>query len=238
MGKVATSPLPSWESPTPNTGTNILNGYVAHMWPKWLHHRCRLGGPHRLARGQKSEMATWHTSRQSGYILLAVLQVPIAHPGDKKLKCLPSQHVGKVATSPLPSWGSQTLSAVTKIRKGRVAHRWSKWLHHPRRVRGPPRSARGQKSSMPMWPTCGQSGYVTPAILVVPNVQCEDKNDKWPDGAHVGKAAISPLPSWRSPTLSAATKIRYGYVAHMWEKWLHCPCRDGGPRQPARGQKC
>ena len=30
----------------------------AHVWAKWLHHPCRLGGPQRSVRGRKSEMAT------------------------------------------------------------------------------------------------------------------------------------------------------------------------------------
>ena len=47
----------------------------------------------------------------------------------------------EVATSPLPSWGSPTLSM-----------------------------GRGQKSEMASSPTCGQSGYITPAISGVPKV--------------------------------------------------------------------
>ena len=90
---------------------------------------------------------------------------------------------------------------------------WAKWLHHPCRLGGPQRLARGQKSEMAMLPTCGQSGYITPAILGVPN-------------AVLGSA-----------TLSAGTKPGNGYVAHMWAKWLHHPCRLRGLQRSARGQE-
>ena len=144
---------------------------------------------------------------------LPSLGVPNTQRGDKNqnLRCGP--HVGKVTTSPLPSWGSPTLSARTKIRNGYVALMWAKWLHHPCRLGGLQPSARGQKSEMAMLPTCGQSGYITPAILGVPNAVL------------------------RSATLSAGTKPRNGYVGHMCPKWLHHPYRLGDPQCLAGGQK-
>ena len=53
-----------------------------------------------------------------------------------------------------------------------------------------------------MWSTCGHSGYITPTVLGVPNLQRGEKNLKWLSGPHVGKVATSPLPSWGSSTLS------------------------------------
>ena len=198
------SPLPSWGSPTLSAGTKIRNSYVAHMWAKWLHHLCRLEGPKRPVWGRKSEIATWPTCGQNGYITPAVLGVLIAKRGDKK-QCLRGPHVGKVAASPLTSsWSPSPLPS------------WG-----------------GQKSEMAMWPTCGQSGYITPNVLVVrsaqsrdispaflgvPNAQHGDQKRIWLRGSHVGKVAPSPLPSWGSPTLSARIKIRNGYVAHMCAK--------------------
>ena len=262
VGKVATSPLPSWGCPTPSTGTKIGNGHVAHMWTKWLHHLCCLGGPQRGVWGQKSEIATWPTCGQNGYITAANFGVPIAKRGDKNQQCLPGPHVGKVATSPLtswwsatlsagtkprivyvaqmwakwphhalPSWGSPTLSAGTKIRNTYVAHMWAKWLHHPCRLGGPQRPARGQKSEMARWPNFWRGGNITRAVFGVPNAHCGDKNQKWRCGPHAGKVATSPLLSWGSATLSARTKIRNGYVALMWAKWLHIPCYLGGPQR-------
>ena len=114
-------------------------------------------------------MATPSTRGQSGYITPAVLGVPNADPGNKKQKWLPGPHVGKVATSRLPFQGSPMLSAGTNIRNGYLPHMWAKGLHHPCRLGGPQRLAQGQKTEMATWPTCGQSGYITPAVLGVPN---------------------------------------------------------------------
>ena len=204
----------------------------------------------RLLRGKKSEMATWPTCGQRGYITPTVLGVPNAQRGENNHKWLCGRHVGKGATSPLPSWGPPPLNAGGKIRNGYVAHMWAKWVHHPCRLGvlnaqrgdknqkclfghlwakwlynpcclgGPECLARGQKSQMSIWSTCGQGGHITPAILAVSNAQ--RKNIRLSHG---------------SPTLSAGTEIRNVYVAHMWAKWLHHPCRLGGPQRSARGEK-
>ena len=236
VGKVATSPLPSWGSPTHNAGTTMRNGYLAHMWAKRLHHPCRLGGPQHSTRGQQCQMATWPTCGQRGYITPAVLGVPNTQCRDENQKWVLRPQVGKGATSPPPSWGSPTLNAGTTMRNGYLAHMWAKRLHHPCRLGGPQRSTRGQQCEMATWPTCGQRGYITPAVLGVPKTQPGDNNEKWLLGPHVGKEATSPLPSWGSPTLNAGTTMRNGYLADMWEKWLHHPCRLGGPQRTTRGQ--
>ena len=59
---------------------------------------------------------------------------------------------------------------------------------------------------MAKWPTCGQSGYITPVVLGVPNAQRRDENQKWLSGPHVGKLATSPLPYQGSEMLNAGTK--------------------------------
>ena len=169
MDKMATSPVPSSESPTLSAGTKIRNGYMAQMWAKWLHHPCSVGSPQRLVRGQKSEMAMWPTCGKKGYITPLVLGLTNAKRKDKNQKWLRGPHVGKMAKSPLPSWESPTLSAGTKIRNGYVAHMRAKCLHQPCRLEGPQHSARGQKSEMATWPRCGQNGYITPSVLGVPN---------------------------------------------------------------------
>ena len=213
-------------------------------------------------------MATWPTCGKRGYITPAVLGVPNVQHGDNNAKWLLGPHVGKEATSPLPSWGSPTLNAGTTMRNGYLAHMWAKRLHHPCRLGGPQHSTRGQQCEMATWATCGQRGYITPTVLGVPNTQCRDKNLKWllgphvgkvatsapavlgvPNaqrgddnekgllGPHVGKEAPSPLPSLGSPTLNAGTTMRNGYLAHMWAKWLHHPCRLGGPQRSTQGQQ-
>ena len=155
--------------------------------------------------------------------------------------------MGKVATSPLPSLASLTLSAGTKVGNCYVAHMWAKWLLHPCRLRGSPTLSDGRKKELAKWPKCGQSGSINPAVLEVSNAQRVDNNRKWlcgPHvgrkllrGPHVGKMATSPLPSWGAPTLSAGTTITNGYVAPMWAKRLHHPCRVGAPQRSSRGQQ-
>ena len=161
------------------------------MWAKWLHHPCRLGGPQRSTRGQESEMATWPTCGQRGYITHAVPGIPNAKRADRNQKWLLGPHVGKR-------------------------------LHHP-------------------------------CSLSVANVEGREKNEKWLLAAHLGNVAASPLPIWGPSTLSAKTKIGNGYItpvmlgignAHcgdknknMWARWLHHPCRLGGPEHSSGGQK-
>ena len=297
MGKVATSTLPSWESPTHSAGTKIRNGYVAYVWAKWLDHRCRLGSPQRSARGQKSEMATCPTCGQNGYITPAILGSPTLSAGTKIRNgyvayvwakwldhrcCLGSPQrsargqKSEMATCPTCGQngyitpailGSPTHSAGTKIRNGYVAYVWVKWLHHRCCLGSPQRSARGQKSEMATCPTCGQNGYITPAILGSPTLSAGTKIRNgyvayvWAKWLHHRCCLGSPQRSARgqksematcptcgqngyitpailgSPTLSAGTKIRNGYVACVWAKCLHHPCRLGSPQRSARGQK-
>ena len=132
---------------------------VAHLWAKWLRHPCRLGDPQRCRAGGKI---------RSG------------------------PQVGKVATSPLPSRGSPTLQSGGG--GSEVAQLWAKWLRHPRRlgdshrfkaggkIRSGPQVGKMAMSPLPSrgspllqsggqnqkWPTCGQNGYVTPAVSGIP----------------------------------------------------------------------
>ena len=246
VGKVATPPLPSRGSPPLQCGgqnqkrpTCGQSGYatpavsgiptaaeggakseVAHLWAKWLPHPCRLGDPHRCRAGGKI---------RSGPL------------------------VGKVATSPLPSRGSPPLQSAGA--KSEVAHLWAKWLRHPCRLGDPHRFGAGgqirsgrlvgkvatsplpSRGSPPLqsggqnqkWPTCGQSGYVTPAVSGIPTAaergaksevahkwakwlrqpchlgdprRCK-AGDKIRNGPLVGKVATSPLPSRQSPPLQS-----------------------------------
>ena len=50
------------------------------------------------------------------------------------------------------------------------------------RLGGPQCSARGQNQK---WPTCGHSGYLTPAVWGVPNALHGDKIRNGPDGGTV-----------------------------------------------------
>ena len=190
--------------------------------------------------------------RQSGSITPAVLGVSNPQRGAKNQKWLRGPHVGKVATAPLLSWGSPTLSwgpqrlargqnletatwvtcgqsgsitpAVLGVSYAQREDKNKKWRcgSHGGKVATSPLSSCGS----PML-----SAGSSPPSFGVPNAQRGDKYWKWLRGPHVGKVVTSPLPSWGSPTLNARTKIRNGYVAHMWAKWLHHPCYLGSPQR-------
>ena len=235
---------------------------VAHKWAKWRRHPCRLGDPHHFRAGgeirggpQVGKVATsplpsrgspplqsgggsqkWHTNGQSGYVTPAVSGIP---------------------------------SIAERGAKSEVAHKWAKWLRHPCRLGDPHRfRAGGEIGSGPLvgkvatsplpsrgspplhsgggnqkWPTCGQSGYVTPTVSGAPPLHSGGAKSevahrwaKWRrhpchlgdsnrfraggeirSGPLVGKVATSPLPSWESPPLqSGGGKSE---VAPLWAKW-------------------
>ena len=306
VGKVATSPLPYRGCPPLQIGgqnqkwpTSGQSGYLtpavsgiptasergaksekAQKWAKWLPHPCRIGDPHRFRAGGKI---------RSG------------------------PQVGKVATSPLPYWGSPPLQSGGG--KSEVAHKWAKWLPHPCRIGDPHRFEAGGKirsgpqvgkvatSPLPYWgspplqsggqnqkwPTSGQSGYLTPAVSGIPTASergsKSEKAHKWAkwlphpcrigdphrfraggkirSGPQVGKMATSPPPYRGSPPLQSGgqnqkwpTSGQSGYLtpavsgiptasergaksekAHKWAKWLPHPCRIGDPHRFRAGGK-
>ena len=130
---------------------------------------------------------------------------------------------------------------------------WAQWLPNPCRLGGPRCSARAQNQK---WPTCGHSGYLTPAVSGVPNAmhgnkirngphaqwlpnpcrlmspQCSarEQNQKWPTCGHSGY--LTPAVSG-FPMLCTGTKSE---MAHMWAQWLPNPFRLGCPRCSAREQ--
>ena len=159
MGKAATSPRPSEGSPSiPNWGEN-----------------------------QK-----WPTSGQNGYVTPSVSGIPTA--AERGGEITNGLQVGKVATSPLA--------------KSEVAREWAKWLRHPCHLVDPHRCRAGGKirtgpqvgkvatpplpsrGSPPLqgggqnqkWPTCRQSGYVTPAVSGIPSAaeRGGGGDRKWP----------------------------------------------------------
>ena len=278
VGKVATSTLPFWGSPPLQSGgqnqkwpTCGQSGYVtptvsgiptatgrggksevALKWAKWLRHPSRLGDPHRFRAGGGNQK--WPTSGQSGYVTPAVSGIPTA-----------SERGGK----------------------SEVAHLWAKWLRHPCRLEDPHRyRARREIRSGPLvgkvatsplpsrgspplrsggqnqkWPTCGQSGYVTPTVSGIPTAPGRGEKSevalKWAkwlrhpcrlgdphrfraggeirSGPLVGKVAMSPLPSRGSPPLQ---------VEGGNQKWPTCgqsgyvtPALSGIPTASERGAK-
>ena len=245
VGKVATSPLPLGGSPPLQSGGT--ESEVAHRWAWWLHHPCRLRGPHRFRAGGQDQ--NWPTSGQGGYITRAAWGVPAASERGDRIRSGPQ--VGKVATSPLPPGGSPSLQSGGT--ESEVAPKWARWLHHPCRLGGPHRFRAGGQN--PKWPTSGQGGYITPAASEVPTAS--ERAYRIRGGPQVGMVATSPLPPEGSPTLQSGgqnqnwpTSGQGGYitpaalgvptasergaeseVAHKWARWLHHLCRLGGPHR-------
>ena len=53
-----------------------------------------------------------------------------------------------------------------------MAHKWAQWLHHACLLGDPRCPAKGETEK---WPTCGESGYITPAFSGIPNAQHGEK---------------------------------------------------------------
>ena len=221
---------------------------VAHLWAKWLRHPCHLGDPHRFRAGGKI---------RSGPLVGKVATSPLPSRGSPPLqsggqnqKWPTCGHSGYVAPA-----GSGIPTASERGAKSEVAHKWAKWLRHPCRLGDPHRFRAGGKirngrqvgkvgtsplpsrGSPPLlsggqnqkWPTCGQSGYVTPAVSGIPTAsergaksEVAHKWAKWlrhpcrlgdphrfraggkiRSGPQVGKVATPPLPSRGSPPLQS-----------------------------------
>ena len=217
VGKVATSPLPCRGSPL------LQSGGQNQKWPT-----CGQGGYVTAAvsgiptASERGGNHNWPTYGQSGYVTPAVSGIP---------------------------------TASERGAKSEVAHLWARWLCHPCRLGDPHRCTAGGKirsgplvgkvamsplpsrGSPPLqsggqnqkWPTCGQRGYVTPAVSGIPTAaQRGAKSEvahlwaKWlchpcrlgdphrcraggkiRSGPLVGNVATSPLPSRGSPPLQS-----------------------------------
>ena len=221
---------------------------VAHKWAKWLRHPCRLGDPNRFIAGGKirsgplvSKMATsplpsrgspplrsggqnqkWPTCEQNGYVTASVWGIPTASERAAKSEMA---HLGaKWLRHPFRLGDPQRFRAWGKIRRGPQV---GKMATSPLPSRGsPPLQSGGQNQK---WPTCGQNGYVTPAVSGIPTAAERGAKSevvhlwaKWlrhpcrlgdphrfrpggkiRRGPQVGKVATSPLPSRGSPPLQS-----------------------------------
>ena len=133
-----------------------------------------------------------------------------------------------------------------------MAHMWAQWLTNPCHLRASQCSAREQNQK---WPTCGHSGYLTPAVSGVPNAlhgnkirngphaqwlpnpcclrspQCSarEQNQKWPTCGH--SCYLTPAVSG-VPNALRGNKIRNGPHA----QWLPNPCCLRSPQCSAREQ--
>ena len=109
---------------------------------------------------------------------------------------------------------------------------WAGWLPHRCRLGGIPTLERREPNDP--WPTRGQIGYLTPAVLE--ESQQLRGGNQMTHGPHVGRSAISTLPCWVVPNVSQ--RGMEPKVAHMWTYWPHHPCRiRGSPTLESRGPK-
>ena len=105
-----------------------------------------------------------------------------------------------------------------------VAHKWAGWLHNPCCLGGsPPLKSGGQNQR---WPTSGPGGYMTPAAWGSPPLQSGGQNQKWPTS---GPGGYMTPAAWGVRT--ASERGAESKVAHKRARWLHNPCRPGGPHR-------
>ena len=123
----------------------------------------------------------------------------------------------------------------------------------------PPLQSGGQNQK---WPTCRQSGYVTPAVSGIPNAAKWGGNQKWPtsgqsgyvtravsgiptaaerggggirNGPEAGKVATSPVPSRASPPLQSGEKNQKCPTYGL--SGYVTPAVSGSPTAAERGEK-
>ena len=249
VGKLATSPLPYRGSPPLQSG------------------------------GQNQK---WPTSGQSGYLTPAVSGIPtasergakseVAHKWAKWLphpcrigephryraggKIRSGPQVGKLATSPLPYWGSPPLqsggqnrkwptsgqtgyltpavsgspTAAERGAKSEVAHKWANGLPHPCRIGDPHRFRAGGK--IRSGPQVGKVATSPLPYRGAPPLQSGRQNQKWPTSGQTGylTPAVSGIPT-------ASERGAKSEVAHKWANWLPHPCRIGEPHRCRAGGK-
>ena len=172
-------------SGSPTAAERVAKSEVAHKWANWLPHPCRIGEPHRFRAGGKIR-----SGPQVGEMSTSPLPYRGAPPlqsGGQNHKWPTSGQIGYLTPS-----GSPT--AAERGAKSEVAHKWANWLPHPCRIGEPHRCRAGGKirsgpqvgematSPLPYrgapplqsgwqnqkWPTSGQIGYLTPAVLGSP----------------------------------------------------------------------
>ena len=201
------------------------------------------GIPTASERGAKSEVAhlwaTWlpHPCR---------LGDPHRFRAGGKIRSRPQE--GKLATSPLPSWGSPPLqsggqnqkwptsgqigyltpavsgipTAAERGAKSEVAHKWAKWLPHPCRIGDPYRCRAGGK--IRSGPQRGKLATSPLPYRGSPPLQSGGQNQKWPTSGQNGylTPAVSGIPA-------ASERGAKSEVANKGANLLPHPCRIGDP---------
>ena len=249
VGKVATSPLPS--RGTPAASERGAKSEVANKWAKWLHHPCRLGDPHRFRAGGKI---------RSGPLGGKVATPPLPSRGSPPLQS-GGQNQNRPTCGQsgyITPAGSGIPTAAERGAKSEMTHKWAKWLRHPCRLGDPHRFRAGGKirsgpqvgkvatSPLPsrgspplqsggqnqIWPTSGQSGYITPSVSGIPAASERGANS---EVAHKWAKWLRHPCRLGDPT--ASERGAKSEVAHKWAKWLRHPCHLGDPHRFRAGGK-
>ena len=105
-----------------------------------------------------------------------------------------------------------------------LAHKWARWLHNPCRLGGPHRVRAGGR--IRSGPQVGKVATYPVPPWGSPPLQSEGQNQKWPTSGQGGymTPAASGVPT-------ASERGAESEVAHKWARWLHNPCRLGGPHR-------
>ena len=114
--------------------------------------------------------------------------------------------------------------------KSEVAHLWAKWPRHPCCLGDPHCFRAGGQNQK--GPTCGQRGYVTPAVSGIPTASERRQNQTWPTCGQIGYVtpAVPGIPN-------ASERRAKSDVAHLSAKWLCHLYRFGDPHRFRAGGK-
>ena len=265
---------------SPTASERGAESEVAHLWANWLPHPCRIGDPLRFRAGGR--IRSGPQVGKSAASPLPYRGSPPLQSGGQNQKWPTSGQIGYLtpAVSGIPS-------ASERGAESEVAHKWANQLPHPCRIGEPHRFRGGGKirsgpqvgklatsplpyrGSPPLqsggqnqkWPTCGQIGYLTPAVSGIPTAsergaesEMAHKWAKWlphpcrigephrfraggriRSGPQVGKLATSPLPYRGSPPLQS------GGQNQKWptsgQSGYLTPAVSGSPAASERGAK-
>ena len=250
MGKVATSPLPPRGStPLQSEGQNQewpTSGQGGYITP------ATSGIPTAAKRGAKSEVA--HTRARW---LHNPCRLGDRHRFKAGGKIRSGPQVNKVATSPLPPWGSPPLqsggqnqrwringqggyitpaasgifTASKRGAKSEVAHKWARLLHHPCRLGYPRRFKAGGK--IRSGPQVGEAATSPMPPRGSPPLQSGGQNQKWPIN---GQGGYITAAAWGSPPLQSGGQNQKwpingqgGYITPA--AWGSPPLQSGGQNQ-------
>ena len=235
----------------PSASERGAESEVAHLWANWLPHPCRIGDPLRFRAGGRI---------RSGPLVGKLATSPLPYRGAPPLqsggqnqKWPTSGQIGYLTPAV-----SGSPNASERGAESEVAHKWANWLPHPCRIGEPHRFRAGGKirsgplvgklatSPLPYqgapplqsggqnqkWPTCGQIGYLTPAV------------SGYPTAAERGaKSEVAHLwANWLPHPCRIGDPLRFravakSEVAHLWANWLPHPCRIGDPHRFRAGGK-